>query len=200
MIRTLHYIIFLAVFFFSCHLSPADQKKENVIISIQPFSGITAEETNYVTAELQKVYPSIQLNKPIDLPAMAYNPQRKRYRADSLINWLAAKTAKGHITIGLTSKDISTTKGDIADWGVMGLAFCPGYSCVATTFRLSKKQKKDQLFKIAVHELGHTQGLPHCSVSTCFMRDAEGGNPTNAEKEFCAACKKKLTQHGWKLN
>jgi archaemetzincin len=31
------------------------------------------------------------------------------------------------------------------------------------------------------------------------MRDAEGKNPTNEEKEFCKDCKKQLQKKGWKL-
>ena len=54
-----------------------------------------------------------------------------------------------------------------------------------------------QLFKVSIHELGHTQGLPHCVVKYCFMRDAEGRNPTNDEKDFCPACKTFLKQKGW---
>ena len=92
---------------------------------------------------------------------------------------------------------ISTTKNEIKDFGVMGLGFRPGNACVASSFRLSKQNKLDQLFKVAIHELGHTQGLPHCEVKTCFMRDAEGKNQTNDEKEFCSSCKIKLEKKGW---
>lgn len=54
-----------------------------------------------------------------------------------------------------------------------------------------------QLFKVAIHELGHTEGLPHCPVKSCFMRDSEGRNPTNEEKEFYPKCKKQLIDKGW---
>ncbi|MFT3932132.1 MAG: matrixin family metalloprotease [Chitinophagaceae bacterium] len=158
------------------------------------------EEVEFVVKALKKNYPFVKLNDPIDLPAKAYTPLRKRYRADSLINFLAGQTGNGSVTIGITDKDISTTKGNISDWGVMGLGFCPGNACVASTFRLAKENKSDQLFKIAIHELGHTMGLSHCKVATCFMRDAEGGNPINEEKEFCSDCKAALHAKGWKFN
>jgi hypothetical protein len=29
------------------------------------------------------------------------------------------------------------------------------------------------------------------------MRDAEGGNTTGEEKEFCFFCRKKLEENGW---
>ena len=178
------------------HIHLPDSK---IIIDIQPFSDISATEKEYILTELKKIYPHIELKTAINLPKMAYYSPRNRYRADSLINFLDKHTLDGHITIGITTKDISTTKDDIADWGVMGLGFCPGKACIASSFRLSKDQKLMQLFKVAIHELGHTQGLPHCPVKYCFMRDAEGKNSTNEEKEFCPACKAVLISKGWQF-
>ena len=193
--------LFLAGPGFSCNDHQKNKYGQNtlLIINIQPFTDISKEDVQYVFNELEKVYPHIELNKPIELPTPAYYPPRNRYRADSLINYLSRITPAGHVTIGLTAKDISTTKGTIADWGVMGLGFCPGNACIASTFRLSKEQKLMQLFKVAIHELGHTQGLPHCSVISCFMRDAEGRNPTNEEVEFCKNCKAFLVSKGWQF-
>ncbi|WP_326521356.1 matrixin family metalloprotease [Rhizosphaericola mali] len=103
------------------------------------------------------------------------------------------------MTLGLTSFDISTTKNSIKDWGVMGLGFEPGKACIASDFRLSSNEKLMQLFKVSIHELGHTQGLKHCKVKSCFMRDAEGRNPTNEEIEFCKTCKHTLISKGWRF-
>ena len=151
---------------------------------MQPFSGISAEEAGLVVAELKKIYPHIVLKNTMPLPAFAFYTPRKRYRADSLIHYLDELTAEKHITLGLTNMDISTTKNGIADWGVMGLGYCPGKACIASTYRLSENKRKQQFFKVAIHELGHTEGLAHCPEKTCFMRDAKGGNPINEEKEI----------------
>ncbi len=98
--------------------------------------------------------------------------------------------------MGITTVDISTTKGKYQDWGVMGLAYKPGNAGVASSYRL---KNKSAFWKIVIHELGHTAGLPHCSVKSCFMRDAEGGDHTGEEKEFCSKCKKTLVNNGWLL-
>jgi len=82
---------------------------------------------------------------------------------------------------------------------VMGLGFMPGNACVVSSFRLSKKKRAEQFYKVVLHELGHTQGLPHCAVKTCFMRDAEGKNPTDEETGFCNSCRKHLEDENWKL-
>lgn len=82
----------------------------------------------------------------------------------------------------------------------MGLGYRPGNACVASSFRLTKKNKTQQFHKVALHELGHTQGLPHCPDKSCLMRDAEGGNPLDEEKAFCASCRQYLKSKNWKLN
>ncbi len=180
----------------------ASDKKatEPINIDIQPYSDIPEKYVAYVFKELSKIYPNIQIKKAIVLPQQAYFEPRKRYKADTLIDRLRSVTPAGHVTIGMTNKDISTTKGNIADYGIMGLGYQPGKSCVVSYFRLSKKADVfEQFFKLSIHEHGHTQGLPHCPVKTCFMRDAEGKNHTDEEKEFCPKCKAHLESRGWKF-
>lgn len=104
------------------------------------------------------------------------------------------------MTIGLTSKDISAARGKIRDFGIMGLGYRPGKACVASKYRLSRENTDEQFYKVAIHELGHTQGLPHCPEKMCFMRDAEGKNPTDEETDFCRKCKTFLINKNWKFS
>jgi archaemetzincin len=149
-----------------------------------------------VHADIKKFLPTVELASITPMPASAYNRVRGRYRADSLIHWMSRKANPDQIYIGITNVDISATKGNKPDWGVMGLGFQPGNAAIASNFRM---KNKDQFWKVAIHELGHTSGLPHCPVKTCFMRDAEGGNPTDEEKEFCTKCRSTLIKQGWRL-
>ena len=149
-----------------------------------------------VYRDIQKFLPGVEIAPASSLPALAYYKARGRYRADSLIHWMSRKAKPDQIFIGITRVDISTTKGNKPDWGVMGLGFRPGNAAIASDFRM---KNKDQFWKVAIHELGHTSGLPHCPVKSCFMRDAEGGNPTDEEKEFCPKCRSTLIKEGWRL-
>jgi archaemetzincin len=192
------YLLFASV---SCNTSgTTSSPNHSMAIIIQPFDDVDSAKSAFVYKQILKVYPLVRLYKPIRIPSKAYYPARNRYRADSIIAFLSQKSPNGQIVIGLTSKDISTTKDSIMDWGVMGLGYRPGNACVASDFRLNKMNRYDQFFKVALHELGHTQGLPHCSEKTCFMRSAEGRNPTNEEVDFCTKCKKELIKKGWQFN
>lgn len=146
--------------------------------------------------ELKQFLPALQLLPLETMPDMAYYKPRNRYRADSLIKWMRSRAKPNEVYLGITMQDISTTKGDNPDYGVMGLGYQPGQACVASNFRV--RNKKD-FYKVAIHELGHTAGLPHCPDKTCFMRDAEGADPTGEEKGFCPNCKAFLKAKGWRL-
>jgi archaemetzincin len=194
-------LLLIPVLFLSCHskqsgftlFSTQSHKK----IYVQPFESFSSSRTAYLVSELRKICPDVALLKPATFPARAWYEPRKRYRADSLIYWLKNRANDNEVIIGLTSKDISTTKNEVRDYGVIGLGFTPGKSCIVSTFRLNKQNLKQQLFKVSIHELGHSQGLNHCRVKTCFMRDAEGSNPTDDEKGFCESCRKVLINKGW---
>lgn len=169
-----------------------NSRDQSVSIDLQPFHGVPAAMVEDIQRELLKSFSQVIINKETPLPPSAWYAPRNRYRADSIIGYLSKQTPVAHITIGLTDKDISTTKDSIADWGIMGLGFCPGNACIVSTFRLSKKDLSSQLYKLCLHEWGHTVGLPHCNNVTCLMRDAEGKNHFDEEKGFCDACKNKL--------
>jgi archaemetzincin len=175
-------------------------EEKKIIIQIQPFDDLPKSYLESVHADLKLVYSASESKKPSPLPETTLNHNKTRYRADLLIKYLSKRTDAGYLTIGLTTKDISTTKGKHQDWGVMGLGYCPGKSCIASSFRLKGHNKVNKLFKVAIHELGHTQGLPHCSVKSCFMRDAEGRDHLDEETEFCPKCRKVLVAAGWSLN
>ena len=186
---------------FSCEKSKDNAVKngEEITILIQPFEDVKPNQLAEISENIRKIYPKIKILEPIDFPINAFYQPRNRYRADSIIKYLRTKTPNNCVTLALTNKDISVTKGKVADFGVMGLGYRPGNACVASSFRLNPKNKNEQFYKIAIHELGHTQGLKHCPDKTCFMRDAEGKNPTNEEKDFCQNCKKVLRSKHWKI-
>lgn len=162
-------------------------KHKPKIITIVPLGNNLSEEFVRSTyREMQKHLQVIQLGSTTPIPSPAYYKPRSRYRADSIISWLSGKAKPNEVLMGITNCDISATKGECKDWGVMGLGYRPGNAAVASNFRL---KNKSAFWKIVLHELGHTAGLSHCTVKTCLMRSAEGHDHTSEVTDFCESCK-----------
>ena len=156
-----------------------------------------------VVAALRAFYPlDVRVLPAVAMPAAAFYPPRHRWRAERLLDWLAARLpADGAKVMGLTTADISTTKDAVKDWGVLGLGTLDGKSCVISTFRtlkgVSPQTARERLAKVAVHEAGHTFSLEHCPNAGCLMEDARGKVATvDGEADLCAACREKLLQRG----
>lgn len=194
---------FVFIFLLSL-LSCKNKNNENTIIAqkvivIQPLGNFQQKQSQKVFAEIKAINSKVILMDNIEFPEKSFYSPRNRYRADSIIKNLKNKIGKDSVIVGLSHFDISTTKNGIKDWGIMGLGYRPGKACVVSDFRLSSKNKNEQFYKLVLHELGHTEGLPHCKEKTCLMRDAEGGNPFDQEKSFCNNCKSFLKSKGWQL-
>lgn len=168
--------------------------KQQMVIKVLPLGPVDKVRIEAAVTALEKYAGPVILLKPEELPSHAYYTPRNRYRADKLIKWMAAKAERGEVYVGLTSKDISTTKDKVYDFGVMGFGYRPGRACVISSFRL---RNKANFYKVVLHEVAHTAGLPHCPEKTCFLRDAKGGDPTGEETGFCSSCKNYLQSKGW---
>lgn len=183
---------------------------EETFVAIQPFGEFNSEEAKMMQQEISDFYHlNVTVLKPIELPKNAYiNIKSSRYRADTLIRFLRKNIdSKYDFVIGLTDKDISTTKYSnkstktikepsykYADWGIFGLGFMPGKSCIVSTYRLKDKNFKSRFIKICCHELGHNFELPHCPDKSCIMQDAAETIKTidNVKLNLCKTCKKKI--------
>lgn len=190
------------------------EKPKSRSIFIQPFEGILAEHVEEVRAALSNYYQTeVVVLEPVELPKETFTEVKTpRYRADKLLDWLRDVRPEGcdHI-IGLTHKDISTTKYEdwatrkikepawkYEDWGVFGLGFRPGPACVVSTYRLKKdvddEKLRERLRKISCHEVGHNLGLAHCPNVFCFMRDAAESIRTVdlVNEALCEKCRSKI--------
>jgi len=145
----------------------------------------------------------VRVLKRRNLPRSAYYRPRRRYRAEKLLTYLgrvAPKTA--HRVLGLTAVDISTTKGSVYDWGIMGLADLSGRRCIISRHRCargsrSRTHARHRLAKTAVHEIGHTLGLDHCPNRGCLLESGKGSNKTtDREYVLCSRCIAKLRRKG----
>lgn len=192
---------------------PAAQSDGQVVVLLRPLGDVEAHVVDSVAAALRRVHRvEVRVGEPKELPRSAFTTLRTpRYRADSVIAWLRKERPQNiDFVIGLTREDISITKRDAAgaikepaskyrDFGIYGLGYIGGPSCVVSTFRLgSGPLFHARLAKIATHELGHVRSLQHCADTACVMRDAVERMSTidAARSTFCEACARRLDHGG----
>jgi archaemetzincin len=172
---------------------------------LQPLGGeLPAGDVELVRRALTEIIGmETRLLPRAELPAAAFYPPRRRYRAEKLLDFLDGRLPPdGTRILGLTGVDISTTKGRFTDWGLLGLGRIGGASSVISEFRCRMRSPgaantRERLAKVAVHEAGHTLGLEHCPTRGCLMEDAEGQVATcDREYDFCPRCRGLLAAAG----
>ena len=205
-------LAFLIAIFNSCTHNETSKSSANTdvvcltksikIVHVYFFEGFDNSLGEVTMNELKHTFDSVAFEGIIPFPDSAYYAPRNRYKADKLIRHLRhMQSSPSELIIGFSSKDISCSVHGYNDFGVMGLTICPLHTAVVSTHRLAvKKRIQSDFLKLVLHELGHAEGLPHCTNdSTCYMRDANKQNHFPELNSFCEKCETHLAKRGWKF-
>lgn len=168
-------------------------------ISIYCMGGYPADSVQYLEVCLRKYFPNVRvMPNNINLPSQYFNKERNRYLASGLLDELA-KHRNNDAVIGVTDYIIFKPNKKSDTFGIMGMSYTNTFkSIVSTKIPLDgKEQSKDNICKLALHELGHGFGLKHCPNETCYMVDAEGTMKIENAIGFCESCKHVLNSKGW---
>ena len=118
----------------------------HLVIHLQPLGDFSQSKAEQLERDLEQhlfpIYPcTIQVDPNIDSPKSAYYRPRNRYWAGGILKYLKQQSDEV-VVIGLTNKDISTSIHGQFNYGIMGLSYTPGNSCVVSTYRLKRKDQK----------------------------------------------------------
>lgn len=139
--RHFYSYIFIIILLLGCNYkrnynSAATAKQ--LTIAILPYKGVDTSLIPFIEKEIQQFYHCKTLIlQQTDYPAFAFYEPRNRYKADSLLVFQKHFLSDTITSIvGLCYRDISTAHGNNPDWGIFGLGYCPGRTCIISTFRL----------------------------------------------------------------
>jgi archaemetzincin len=147
------------------------------LIAVIPLGRVPQDVMQVVASGLQGV-----LRLPVDvldgapLPSESYMEDRNQFNALTIMKRLIDMRPPGALKIlGVTGKDL----GNPILTYVFGEAYMGGVAAVLSFFRLHRGRDSefaprevflDRVGKVALHEIGHTFGLPHCHQGRCVMR------------------------------
>jgi len=133
---------------------------------------------------------------PLAVPEKAYDPRRRQYNAEEILRLLPAP-AQGRV-LGVVDADLYVPRLNF----VFGLADMVQRRALIALARLRQEfyglPAEPALFlqrmvKEAVHELGHTYGLGHCTDPLCVMAFSNTlGDTDRKAASFCEHCRRRL--------
>lgn len=134
---------------------------------------------------------------PLATPNEAYDSRRNQYHSTRILVLLEkhAESLRVERLLGLAAFDLYVPGMNF----VFGEARCPGRVAVISTKRLMPTNPNEfglfekRVVKEAVHEIGHSLGLKHCSDELCVMHFSESLADTDRKgAEFCRDCQSHL--------
>jgi archaemetzincin len=143
------------------------------------------------------------IGEPLPITEEAFNRARQQYQSSIILAKVEDQARKEEAldrVLGIVDVDIYVQELNF----VFGEARCPGRAALISLWRLKPEfygkpsdveLSAERGTKEAVHELGHTFGLRHCSNPFCVMYFSNSIFDTDRKQSlFCSRCQMKLKE------
>ena len=139
------------------------------------------------------------MGQRLNSPDYAFNGNRKQFFSSAILLKLReVERGVGDRVLGVTQHDLYVPSLNF----VFGEADLESRVAIISLLRLSQEfyglsedmeRLKERALKEAVHELGHTYGLGHCSNPLCVMHFSNSLLDTDIKKaSFCPQCQRRF--------
>jgi len=163
-------------------------------ITLLPLGTPDRRALDWLAQDLKGMGVDVEVASQRALPREAFNALRGQFHAGAILG--LAHSENGERVLAVTDGDLYADDLNF----VFGIAQPHGQACVISLFRLrlgaSEQRFRSRALKEAMHELGHTFGLGHCSEPHCVMRFSNSLADTDRKgAAFCRHCEEKLHSH-----
>ncbi len=151
---------------------------------------MTEEALQALQEDLRKGGMDVEVLPREEIPPGAHDRRRDQHRAPALLE--VARSHDGDYVLGVTEVDLYAKPLNF----VFGQAEVGGRAAVISLHRLAGPDPtlaRQRALKEALHELGHTRGLPHCADASCVMHFSNALADTDRKgPALCADCAARL--------
>jgi len=165
------------------------------MITLIPIGEIEESALEALKQPLAEVFgQQTQIGSGLELSRESYNLQRRQYLATAILNLIPLPPADDRM-LGIVDADLFAPGLNF----VFGQADVAGKRALISLKRLrqefyglppDEKLFLERTLKEAVHELGHTYGLGHCSDHKCVMYFSNSLHDTDVKGwSFCSRCR-----------
>ena len=166
-------------------------------IQLLPLGSLNPELLSELASGLAREFLiPCEILTPVGEPSFAFNVTRQQYSSTEVLVALEQRdTPDTWRLLGVTALDLYIPIFTF----VFGEAQLEGKCALISAYRLRDEfyglppnvpLLRERMLKEAIHELGHTLGLPHCEDYQCVMASSHGVELVDLKSgHFCAGCR-----------